>query len=371
MRFAPARLEDWLRHSYFTARYDLGCSGVNSWTYHELDELLGLSPKFFDDLVFDDNPSFGAAPTRAAVARRWGDGDPDRVMVTHGSSEAIFLVTAGLLNAGDEVVVTDPAYHALDSVADAVGCKLVRWRLEPDEHFRPDLDTLRGLLSSTTRMVIVNFPHNPTGVTLSRAQQTELVELCAEHDAFLLWDGAFADLVYDPAGRLPDPAALYDKCVSFGTLSKAYGLPGLRFGWCQAAPTILESLLPMRDRMTLALSPMVERLATAVITDADRLLTERLTQARHNRATLADWIRTWDGQIDGLPAAGGVTTFPTLPVPDVTAFCQRLLDQEDVLLVPGECFGHPDHVRLGFGGPGDDFTEGLSRLDRALRTENP
>src|SRR5262249_30689646 len=127
MRFAPARLEDWLRDSYFTARYDLGCSGVHSWAYRGLGTLLGLGSGFLEALVFDDSRSFGAAATRAAVAKRWGDGDPDRVMVTHGSSEAIFLVTAGLLDAGDEVVVTDPAYHALDSVADAVGCDLVRW----------------------------------------------------------------------------------------------------------------------------------------------------------------------------------------------------------------------------------------------------
>ncbi len=367
MRFAPARLEDWLRESYFTARYDLGCSGVNSWSYGELDELFGLGPHFFDDLVLDDNPSTGATVTRAAVAERWGDGDPDRVMVTHGSSEAIFLVISALLEAGDEVVVTDPAYHALDSVADAIGCKLVHWRLEPEEGFRPDLDALRGLVTSATRAVVVNFPHNPTGVTLTEQQQTQLIEVCAENDAFLLWDGAFTDLVHE-GPPLPDPAGRYAKCVSFGTLSKAYGAPGLRFGWCRADPAVLRSLLPMRDRMTLALSPVVERLATAMIVHADRLLAPRLAQARGNRAVFADWMAAQHG-IDGPLAAGGVTCFPRLSVPDVRAFCERLLQKYDVLLVPGDCFGHPERARLGFGGSGGDFAEGLARLGRALTEE--
>ncbi|WP_433413081.1 capreomycidine synthase [Microtetraspora malaysiensis] len=370
MRFAPAHLEDWLRDSYFTARYDLGCSGVNSWSYRELRELLGLGTDFFDDVVFDDSPSFGAETTRTAVARRWGDGDPDRVMVTHGSSEAIFLVTASLLDPGDEVVVTDPCYYALDSVAEAIGCKLVRWRLDPTEDFQPDLDALRRLITTATRMVIVNFPHNPTGVTLTEPQLTELVELCAEHDVFLLWDGAFADLAHDPAAPLPDPATRYHKCISLGTLSKAYGAPGLRFGWCQAAPAVLRRLLPMRDRSTLALSPMVERLATAMITQADRLLAPRLAQARRNRGALARWIVAQGGSVDGPLAAGGVTTFLRLAVPDVPALCERLLRQHDVLVVPGDCFGHPDRVRLGFGGPSDDFAEGLSRFSRVLGEEN-
>ena len=369
MRFPRAQLEDWLRDSYFTARYDLGCSGVQSWSYRELRGLLDLGDEFFDSVVFDDNPSFGASATRAAVARRWGDGDADRVMVTHGSSEAIFLAAVGLLDAGDEVVVVEPAYHALDSVAEAVGCKLVRWNLRPSEDFQPDLDALRALVTGNTRMVIVNFPHNPTGVTLTHPQLIELVELCAAHDAFLLWDGAFAELTYESATPLPDPAATYDKCVSFGTLSKGYGAPGLRFGWCQASPAVLEHMLPVRDRMTLALSPMIERLATAMVTHADRLLAPRLVQAGRNREELSDWIAAADGRVHGPIAAGGVTSFLRLAVPDVTALCERLLRECDVLLVPGECFGYPDRVRLGFGGDREDFAEGLSRLDRALGKE--
>ncbi|WTW91942.1 capreomycidine synthase [Streptomycetaceae bacterium NBC_01309] len=366
MRFQPARLEDWLRDSYFTAGVDLGCSGVDSWSFADLDRMLGLGPGFFDAVVFDDSPSFGSDAVRAAVADRFGTGDPDRIMVTHGSSEGIFLLTAALLESDDEVIVTDPAYHGLDSVAEAAGCRLRRWRLDPADGFRPDMDALRRLITPNTRMVIANFPHNPTGVTLAADQQRELVELCADADAYLLWDGAFADLTHEPAEPLPDPAAFYDKCISTGTFSKAYGLPGLRFGWCHGRPDVLAALLPMRDRMTLALSPLVERLATAVLGQADTLLAPRLAQARRNREILTDWIADQERRIASEPAAGGVTIFPRVMVPDVREFCEHLLSDEDLLLVPGDCFGHPDRVRLGFGGPTDDLLEGLDRLARAL-----
>lgn len=119
-------------------------------------------------------------------------------------------------------------------------------------------------------MVVVNLPHNPTGATVTPDQQRELIDLCARAGAYLVWDMAFSDLTYD-GPPLPDPGLFYERAVSMGTLSKAYGLPGLRLGWCLAPPEVLERFIRIRDYLTLHLSPLVEMIAERAIRGGDLL----------------------------------------------------------------------------------------------------
>ncbi len=372
LRLPPAALEDWLRDYYFETRYDLGSSGVQPWSMAQLRELLHIDRSELDAVVFDDSESYGGAELRAAIATLVGATgagtvDPSHVMVTHGSSEAIFLLMASLLDIGDEVVVVDPGYHALSSVAQAVGCRLRTWALSPDRDFAPDLDRLSALIGAGTRMIVVNFPHNPTGVTLTATEQDALIAIAERHGAYLVWDAAFAGLTH--GGRaLPDPVTRYERAISLGTLSKAFGLPGLRVGWCVAQPPVLAGFLPLRDRLTICLSPLIERLALHAVRGGDVLMRARLAQASTNLAVLEAWARANADLIDWYRPAGGVTAFPRLAVGESStdALCRELAVRDGVLLVPGSCFGHPDRVRLGFGGDADDFAEGLARLAAAV-----
>ena len=156
-----------------------------------------------------------------------------------------------------------------------------------------------------------------------------------------------------------------------GTLSKAYGLPGLRVGWCIAAPELLDRLVRIRDYTTLHLSPLVELIAERAMEHADRLVAPRRRQARENLDILSDWVARQGDRVEWVPPAGGVTAFVRLPGCDVDALCHRLAAEERVLLVPGSCFGQPEFARLGFGGPTPHLVEGLARLERLLRTMAP
>src|SRR5205085_1568196 len=162
----------------------------------EIRQMLGLTEADLDRVVFRDSQSFGEPGLRNAITRRWANGDAERIMVTHGSSEAMFLLMHALLRAGDEVIVIDPAYQPLFAIA---------------------------------------------------------------------------GLVYEQP-PLPDPASRYERAISLGTLSKAYGLPGLRVGWCIASPEVLSQCIHLRDYMTLYMSPLIEVIARAAIENADRLL---------------------------------------------------------------------------------------------------
>jgi capreomycidine synthase len=366
MHLPRAALEDWMRDFYFDTSIDLGSSGVQCWTLGELRRLLGITLEELDEIGLDDSPSYGGPALRRAVADRFAAGDTDRVMATHGSTEAIFAVMNALLSAGDEVVVVDPAYHSLTSVAMAIGCRLVRWRLRPDSGFTPDLDDLRALVTPHTRMIVVNFPHNPTGAHLTREQFDDLLALVDGHDLYLVWDAAFAELVH-VGEQLPDPSTLHERCIGLGTMSKAYGLPGTRIGWCLAAPQTLARLVPLRDALTICLSPLTEHLAARALDGADRILAERRAQAARNLGRLSAWIEDNANLVSWAPPSGGVTAFPAFTgVSDTEGLCRDLGRRYDVLLVPGSGFGHPDRVRLGFGGAEDAFGEGLARLHKAL-----
>lgn len=368
MEVVPAHLEYWLRDYYFTTEIDISCSGVENFSFGEIRQLFDITTDELDRIVLHDSRTLGAPELRAAIANRWGNGNYERVMATNGSSEAMYLIMRSLLDPGDEVVVLDPAYQQLFSLAESIGGKLKHWRLRFENSFRPDLSEARHLIGPQTRMIVVNFPHNPTGTSITPAEQNELIELAANAGAYLVWDAAFAELTYD-APPLPDPGERYDRSITLGTLSKGYGLPGLRVGWCLAAPGVLERFVRLRDYTSLALSPLVEHVATRVIENADRLLQPRLAQARHNLELLVSWADRHGDYVSMVRPQGGVTVFMRLHgVADVEDFCRRLVDEYSVLLVPGTSFFRPEYVRLGFGCSTADLTTALSRLSKHLHT---
>ncbi|MEV6997452.1 capreomycidine synthase [Streptomyces sp. NPDC093982] len=370
MDIAIAKLEAWMRDYYHKVDHDIGSSGVRDLTMAELRAICGFELSALDPMIFHDSESYGGSGLRAALADRWTGGDTDRLMVTHGSSEAIYLVMQLLLEPGDEVIVIDPAYQQLHDIAAARGCRITRWPLDLTDGFAVDLARLRELARSGPRMIVVNFPHNPTGVSITPAQQKELVAIAQEADAWLVWDHAFGELTYttDP---LPLPTQ-YERAIVWGTFSKSYGLAGLRVGWCLAPPDLLARMALLRDYIALYVSPVLEFFAEHAVRNADRIVALQKDHARRNLQLLTDWADGLPGLVRMTPPDGGVTAFVEFPgQPDVVRSCRRLAEQHRVLLVPGACFGdaYRAYARLGFGSATEELTAGLSLLERVLRED--
>ncbi len=361
-----AALESWMRRYYFAADYDIGSSGVANYSLAEVRRILGISVEELDRLVFHDSQTLGGDGVRKALADQYLDGDQEKVMVTHGSTEANFLIMSTLVEPGHEVVVLDPCYQQLYAVAAARGATLRRWHLRYENDFRPDFSELRSLLSSKTRMIVVNFPHNPTGATLTRKEQEDLLALAAEFDAYLVWDGAFSLLTYGNE-PLPEPVLSYEKALSMGTLSKAYGLPGMRIGWCFAHPDLLNPFIRWRDYTLLHTSPLIEFFAERAIRHDQALITPRLNAAHANRMKLAAWIARYSSQVEWVEPGGGVCAFVRFSkIHDTEPLCHRLAQEHRVLLVPGSTFGMPQYARLGFGGTAAELAHGLEVLGMML-----
>jgi capreomycidine synthase len=370
MDITTAGLEAWMRDYYHKVDHDIGSSGVRDLSMAEFRELCGFRLDELDSMVFHDSESFGGPGLRSALADRWTGGDVERIMVTHGSSEAIYLVMHLAVEPGDEIVVVDPAYQQLHDVAAWRGCRITRWPLDAANGFAADLDRLRELARSRPRMIVVNFPHNPTGVTITPEQQRELVAIAEEAGSWLVWDHAFGELTH---GGEPLPLPIwYDRCIAWGTFSKSYGLAGLRVGWCVAPPELQERMALLRDYIALYVSPVLEFFAEQAVRNADRIVALQREHAAGNLKLLSEWAGSVPELVRFAPPGGGVTTFVEFPgQPDVERSCRRLAEQHRVLLVPGVCFGadYASFARLGYGGTAAELTAGLSRLEQVLRED--
>ncbi|OXM59362.1 capreomycidine synthase [Amycolatopsis vastitatis] len=362
---SSAALEFWLRDRYFGATIDISSSGTPPFRLDELRTLLGIESAELDQLGFEDSPSTGSDRLRSAISRRYSIGDSHKIMVTHGSSEALFLAISALITPGDEIVVMEPAYSSLISIARALGAIVHPWRLDYSGD-GADLAGLEKIVSGHTRAIIVNFPHNPTGQSLQLEQFLHLMNFVNKSGCYLLWDGAFSELVHDSA-PLPDPTNHVERSMSFGTLSKSYGLPGLRIGWCIAEAPIIDDMVRLRDYVTLSCSPIAEHLASRVLEHGDVVVRDRVANAQRNRSTLLEWAAGNAHSVQLELGSGGVTIFPEIDVPDTRAMCEELYDRHRVLVVPGDCFGAGNRVRIGYGGSTEELKRGLGHISDHLR----
>lgn len=356
----PPLLEAWYREFLPIATTDISSSGVSPYTLDELLDLTGLELGELGSVVLDDSVSYGAPRLRRAIAARYGGGEGERVIATHGSSEAISLLLTAALGPGDRVIVFGPIYHSLGHFPAALGSFVEQVPLAYLVGAAPG--DIPAIVPEQTDAVILNSPHNPTGAVVPPATAAALAARCDAIGATFIWDAAMAELDQGRSAIIPVPS----RSITFGTLSKAFGLPGLRVGWALAEPTLLERTLAHRDRTTLFLSPLVEVLAAAAVEHADALIGPRLAQATHNLALVDAWVAD-DDRLRWCRPEGGVCGLVHIhDVGDVARFCRDLLSATGVLLVPGTAFGVEGAVRLGFGGRTADLERGLAAFGDAL-----
>jgi capreomycidine synthase len=361
-------LESWYRTELSRGQLDLSSSGVWPYSLRELRRLIGVETSQLDRVVLEDSVSLGSPRLRQAIAARYAPHHVEWVMATHGSSEAISLLMRVLLREADRVVVLDPIYHSLRTHAEQRGCRVRR--VDVDAFVGEAATGWRRAIPPDTDVVVVNFPHNPTGQVLSAEDVDRLVHRCNAVGATLVWDGAMEELPMTSDARSSSPTCR-DNVIRFGTLSKAFGLPGLRVGWCIAPPALLQAAFAERDRTTLFLSPLIELIAALAIENADVLIAPRLAHARRNLDRLDAWIDEHSGAVTWQRPKGGVCGLMQVRGSrDTESFCRRVLAATGVLLVPGKAFDRPGAVRIGYGGPPAAMGDGLERLSRFLRTDD-
>jgi aspartate/methionine/tyrosine aminotransferase len=367
VKLAPFRIERWYERYEFTTELMLSSSDCESIGVGELLSLEEDARERLDGLLLGYTEVPGSIELRDAIAAIYETVGRDEVVALAAAEEGIFTVEQAVLGRGEHAVVEVPCYESALAVARSTGAEVDVWRRSYADGWSYDLDELERLLRPTTRLVYVNTPHNPTGTSMPPHVLDRVVELCAERGAVLLCDEVYRELEHDPATRLPAACDLYEHAVSLGSVSKTYGLPGLRTGWiacrdaelrdavvavklyttiCSSAPSELLSALALRHR-----ERFVDRNRALVL---DNLTRADAFVAAH--AELVDWVR---------PTASPVG-FPRLAVEDTQAFCEALAAEAGVLLLPGEVYDEPGHVRLGLGRV--RVPEAFDRLERYVAT---
>jgi aspartate/methionine/tyrosine aminotransferase len=371
-------------------RFDLAGSNVLSCS---IDELAGAR----EAIALDGRNESGYAPLIEAIAARYGV-HPAQVTPAQGTSGANFLVCAALLEPGDDVLVERPGYDPLLGAPRLLGARVVRFERDFAAGFALDPDRVRRAMTPRTRLIIITSPHNPTGVIADTAALDEVGRLAAAAGAHVLVDEVYLDAAvavgeevqlsvrlqpdapeaYRPAATHPSvvpsvcrtlsrtTAARGEVFLTTSSLTKSYGLSGLRCGWVLSSPPVAERLRRARDVIDGIGSIVTERLATLAFAQLDRLIARSAALLAVNGALVRTFLQARP-ELDFIEPRGGTVAFPRLrDVADSSRFAERLMNERETAIVPGRFFEAPAHFRVGFGGATDALGGGLDALAGAL-----
>jgi aspartate/methionine/tyrosine aminotransferase len=267
--------------------------------------------------------------------------------------EAIFIGMNTLLKPGDGVISIFPAYQSLYEIARAAGCHVKAWQFETSEDgWRLDLDWLEDNIDKQTRLLVVNFPHNPTGYLPSLADFSRIVDLARKHGLYLFSDEMYRLLEYHPENRLPPVCTIYEKGISLSGLSKTFALPGLRIGWLATQDRDqVNRWLAFKDYTTICNSAPSEILGIIALRAKDRIIRRNLDIILLNLEVAGRFFSRYSENFNWIPPDAGSTAFPRLTDgTPVESFCEQVLEQQGVMIVPGSIFDFPgDHFRVGLG----------------------
>ncbi len=378
MRNMPEfELERYFARHEFDAPYLLSSSDMETV---RMDGLLALADDegrgMWEDLALGYTEPAGHPLLREEIAALYETVPPEGVLVFSGAEEAIFslssVVACGRSGEGPgmRAAVVWPAYQSLHEVARSAGADVDLLELRHEEGWALDPAALGALLGPSTGLVVLNFPHNPTGAQPDEETFRRAVELAGEAGATVLSDEVYRLLEHDPADRLPAAADLHQGAVSLGVMSKSFGLAGLRIGWLATRDLdLLGRVAAFKDYTTICNSAPSEILALIALRARDEILARNLRLVLDNLPHADAFFEKWRGTMEWTRPKVGCIGFPRL-LSDVPAgrFAAELVEEEGVMLLPGSVYGHQgNHFRLGFGRR--NFPKALERLDRFARRQ--
>ena len=363
--FRPFELERWQSTHENDVELNLSESGVHPLTLGELRALCAHAP--LDDVLLGYGQTNGTLALRERIARLYPGASPDNVTIATGSAEANFAAVWTLARAGEGIAVLVPTYMQTPGVAAAFGARVTTIPLREELGWQPDPDELRSVMRTGMRALVVTNPCNPTGTVLSPQARSAIVDAAAQADAWIIADEVYAGAELHGAVT-PSFFGDYPRTIATGSLSKAYGLPGLRIGWAVTTPEMAEQLWTRRDYTTIAPAVLSDHLAVyALDTEVRTRLLARTRRLIHEGL---DVVRPWLEQQPlfrwRVPDAGAILLARyDAPIDDVE-IAERLRVEHSVLIVPGTHFGIPRALRFGLGLPAAQLRTALDRLSGTL-----
>ena len=365
MKIDSFKLERYFAAYEFKVRYLFSPSDCESVAMKHLLSLADPEMRSkWDALALGYTDSAGHPMLRAEVAHLYNHIHSDCILVA-APEEAILIAMHALLSPGDHVIVTFPGYQSLYEIARSLGCNVTPWTLSAStDGWRLDLQFLADHITSRTRMLVINFPHNPTGYLPSRENFDAIMDIARRHNVYVLSDEMYRLLEYDSELRLPSACDIYEHAITLSGLSKNLGLPGLRIGWLATRDSsIVPEFMKIKDYTTICSSAPSEILAIIALRAREFLLARNLGIVRENLAAADRFFERFAHMFRWLRPRAGSVAFPEIISGiRVDRFCRELLDREGVMVVPGSIFEFAgDHFRVGLGRK--SFTDVLERVE--------
>jgi len=366
--FQPFDMERMMSKWENVVEYNLSESGVHPATVRELLGDWTLVEGLLDTELNYPQAN-GSVELREHIAALYPGATPDNVLVTVGCAEANFITLQTLLAPGDEMVTMLPNYMQIWGIGHNYGFRVGTFHLQEERGWAPDLDELNEAVTEKTKLIAVCNPNNPTGYTLTSEEMDAIVAAAERVGAWLL-----ADEVYSGAERLSDTETpsfwgRYDKVLAMNSLSKAYGLPGLRIGWVVGPADVVDDIWARHEYTTISAAMLANKLAALALSPQvrPRLIQRTRDYIRRGYPILDGWLESHEGTFRVVPPQAAAIAFVRYHL-DVnsTELVERLMREKSVLISPGDHFGLDHHLRISFGLQPDYLRAGLDRIHQLI-----
>lgn len=368
MKIPPFKLEEFWKKYEFTAPYLLCCSDAESWKLHEILKFADLeTKKLWEDLSLGYTESPGLPLLREEISYLYSKINKDQILTFAGAEEGIYCLLRTLIQSGDHAIVIDPCYPSLGILPAFFGANLTRIALDPKKGWKLELEEVKRAFRSNTKLLILNYPHNPTGTLLEKKVWDGLIELARKNGAYIFCDEVYRYLEIDENKRLASIADAYEKGIALNVMTKAFGLAGLRIGWLATQDeNFLQQVGSYKLYTSICNSAPSELLALIALRAKDQILKRNREVMLSNLDLLTSFIQRHRKSLSWTPPEAGTMAIVELllPIP-VGLFCEELVKKKGVLLMPGEVFDLPGQFfRIGFGKK--NMIEALNRLEEVL-----
>ena len=367
MKLRVFEMERWQSTWENVVEYNLSESGAHPL---RVSELLENTDNDLSSQLLGYTQTNGTPELRKAIAEMYIGAQPENILVTNGSSEAIFVTMWSFLERGAEIVVMLPNYMQVWGLTKTFGTRTKTFKMRAEKgEWLPDLRGLRKALSKRTKLIAICNPNNPTGAILHEEAVQEICALARKVNAWVLSDEVYQGAELD--GKITNSIwGEYDKVMITNGLSKAYGLPGLRIGWLVTAPELAKKLWAYHDYTTIGPAALSDYLATKALRPdmRSRLLERTREHLRTNLPVVKEWVGRHGHNFSFIPPRAGAIAYLKYNLRiNSTSFAQRLRKEKSTLIVPGDYFGMDRYIRIGYGPPKEYLIAGLNRVDEMVQ----
>jgi aspartate/methionine/tyrosine aminotransferase len=367
--FVPFEMERLMSKWENVVEYNLSESGVHPLAVEELVEDEGVVKQLLR-MPLNYPQGNGIIELRENIAALYPGATPDNALVTVGGAEANFDTIQALVAPGEEMVMMLPNYMQIWGVAKNFGITVKEFHLREERGWAPDLDELAEVVSDKTKLIAVCNPNNPTGYILTGEEMEAIVAAAERVGAWIL-----SDEVYTGAERLTDTETpsfwgKYDKALCMNSLSKAYGLPGLRIGWVVGPADTVDEIAMRHEYVTIGASMLSNHLAAYALSPEvrPRLIQRARDYVRRGYPILDSWLEDHEGLFSVVPPQAAAIAYVQYHMDiNSTELVMRLIKEHSVFIVPGDQFGMDHYLRMSHGMPEDHLKAGLDRIDEGIK----